>query len=364
MATVSYSYITIRPDFVAASGAGDQISPAVVLRADGGINLTYAYDIDPNTDDVGLNFYSQNLALLGTTILLFAGNQGAPQVAGTSNGSFAWAFQDDYIPPGSDRGSTVILRLSGTNLRAGDETDDQRNPVVAGLTGDRTVVVYEDKSNGSSDIDIKLSVYKNDGTLAIKDGAVAAGSNDVESKPTVAALQTSGGFVVGWERRVSSDSHVLARRYNSEGNALGSAFTIDSVGLNTRCTLVGLADGGFAAVYEDNEYGLFRGISLRIYNANGSPPTDVLLVDAPPAGSNATPTVTQLANGFITVSWAHYATNNTDLYMRTFTAHGRSGHRKISLSGDRRRCDLAVRSDAGCAFRRHDLLRVDRRRSP
>ena len=104
------------------------------------------------------------------------------------------------------------------------------------------------------------------------------------SQPSVAALQTTGGFVLTWGRSDGPDTQLYAKLYDSAGNPVGGTFdfiTIDGPGgaATANARVVGLTGGGFAVVYEQTGLDGRPDLYFQIFNASGVQTVGATLID-------------------------------------------------------------------------------------
>ena len=313
MATVTYDWQT-RTDsfFVNEATSGDQRSADVAVMGRHGFFATWepgtteftsgrAFDrsASPASEEFRVNTTTEN-------------EQYDPHVAGQARGVALVTFTDlsgDGI--GDVRGR--LIRADGTPLGddfliSGSGFADYRGDVAALSDGGYVVSWTRDFSG---DGDVRAQVVNANGTLR---GGGALGVNSSSSLVTdysaVAGL-AGGGFVVGWQQADIADGNfdtVAFVRYDAGGQRLDAdPVIIDNVGtIKDDLHVVGLADGGFAFAYEDDGFGNGLDISLRIYDADGTPRTVAKLANGTENdGDQRDPTITVLGNGFIVVGWRY-----------------------------------------------------------
>ncbi|MCP1831714.1 hypothetical protein J2R76_000141 [Bradyrhizobium sp. USDA 4532] len=130
---------------------------------------------------------------------------------------------------------------------------------LATLSNNNFVDVWQRLVGG--DHDVYFSIYTPTGAV-VADHFIAANTTFEETDPDVAAL-TGGGFVVAWTDASGDGSgqSIQARIYNNTGGLVTPDFQLNttSLGNQNEVTLVGLADGGFVATWEDDNADLVRG---------------------------------------------------------------------------------------------------------
>jgi Ca2+-binding RTX toxin-like protein len=79
-----------------------------------------------------------------------------------------------------------------------------------------------------------------------------------------------------------------------------------------------LNDGGFVLAYADNEYGMGQEVHAHVFNADGSPRSDIGIANDFTAGDQNKPTLTLMSNGFFALGWL----NQGLLKVQAFDANG------------------------------------------
>jgi Ca2+-binding RTX toxin-like protein len=129
------------------------------------------------------------------------------------------------------------------------------------LSNGHFAVVWE-LDVSASNHDILYRIFDASGTAQGAAVAIASGGG-MESDPKVAAL-SGGGFVVAYTFDGGSGNDVAIKRYTNAGLLLGT-MTIASGASEDNVDVVGLADGGFAAVWEAG-----TGLQWRAFDADGT----------------------------------------------------------------------------------------------
>ncbi|NJL21230.1 MAG: hypothetical protein HC895_11055 [Leptolyngbyaceae cyanobacterium SM1_3_5] len=98
------------------------------------------------------------------------------------------------------------------------------SPVVATAANGDFVVVWKFPYS-SSDSDLKFRRFNANGTPKdIVDGTIAGETNN-EYQPAV-AMKSDGSFVVAYVRETSGNQDVLVRRFDANGNLIGSEIAV------------------------------------------------------------------------------------------------------------------------------------------
>ncbi|MEP9350510.1 Ig-like domain-containing protein [Xanthobacter sp. KR7-225] len=225
--------------------------------------------------------------------------------------------------------------LEGTEFRVNTTTTvHQMEASVASLADGGYVVAWRNypTSGVAGDQSIYLQRYAPDGTPAGDEIAVDA--VDELGAPRVAGL-ADGGYAVVWERRAhQGDSGFLEdiwiRRYAADGTPMGErAFVNTSVdGIQQDPAIAALADGGYMVTWtsndEDTEGGGYgSAVWSQRYAADGTPVGGETLVNSTTSGSQQNSSVTGLADGGYVVAWESDATDNArDVYAQRYAADG------------------------------------------
>ncbi|EBU7498401.1 hypothetical protein DK058_26385, partial [Salmonella enterica subsp. enterica serovar Typhi] len=131
---------------------------------------------------------------------------------------------------------------------------------------------------------------------------------------------------------------VRAVVYNADGTVRAADFLIDGIGDNTQSVVQALSDGRFAVVYTDSGWAeggtLGNGITLQLFNANGSTATGWIHVNTPATNDEREPDITVLDNGFIVVSWTRpFAGTDDDIYGAIYDQNGNLVMSQFSIAG-------------------------------
>jgi Ca2+-binding RTX toxin-like protein len=223
-----------------------------------------------------------------------------------SNGNIVIASQD------GDSIRYEIRALDGTVVKASTDLLDisSTNADVVALKGASGgfVIVSQDFFSGT-DSDIDVQRFDNAGNLV---GGVAtidnSGAND--QKAAVTALN-DGGYVVAFERTVGAETEVWYKVFNENTTERKALAMYDTTGtVNRGVQMIGQADGGFAMVYQDNEWGAFPRITLAQFDANGNAVRKVDIVEDANT-STSDPQISLLSNGFLAVAYLDAGNNKT-----------------------------------------------------
>ncbi len=148
-----------------------------------------------------------------------------------------------------------------------------------------------------------------------------------ESGPSIAALN-DGGFVVTWDYGNSSDSEIYAQRYNSNGEAQGSEFVVNTytIGNQLDPSITDLKDGGFVVSWESvgQDSSSFFDIYAQRYDANGVAQGKEFLVNSYTTDNQFRSSIASLNDGGFVVSWTSAGQDGSDwgVYAQRYDASG------------------------------------------
>ena len=193
----------------------------------------------------------------------------------------------------------------GDSIQVNAFTDGaQVLPQVAELEDGSFVVVWQSIDQDGWSNGIVAQRFDATGSPIGNEFVVNQYTPTAQEMPNVAAI--NGGFVVTWDGRGENDSSgVFARSFDLNGVATSNDFRLSDTinGRQENTDVTALSSGGFAAVFAGSGAGDSSGVFLRIFDENNNPVSAELLVNTEVSPTNQWPSVTQLANGNIVVSW-------------------------------------------------------------
>jgi FG-GAP-like repeat len=220
-------------DFDAGTGFDSLLNPAIALLSDGRQVVAFERTFSSTDHDIFLNVVSAD----GTSTLrtgLSAAN--ALNVANDSNddadpavasaGNTALVVYQEQTEPTLIISPNIVARLFnaatnslGAQFTIADHTAELHNPKVAALDDHRYIIVYDDFG------DVFGKIFDATGGQQSAEFQIDNGS-DFSFDPAV-AVTADGGFIVSRDRVSGGFSDILARRYNSDGAAMGQEFTVN-----------------------------------------------------------------------------------------------------------------------------------------
>ncbi|MEM9540606.1 MAG: S8 family serine peptidase [Cyanobacteria bacterium P01_E01_bin.42] len=288
--------------------AGDDISAFTVKATDGNatsstpVSVTLDVQGIPKgaiTDEIQVNTYT-------------ASSQSRPALATLADGSYVVTWQS-YEQDGSSWGVfaqryDALGNPLGAEFQINTETaSTQEHPSIAALQDGGFIVAWESLNQDSNGKGIFAQRFDGNGDRISGEFQVNSESVGEQLYPAIASL-TNGDFVITWqsEGKDGSAYGIFGQRYNSQGNALGNEFQINTTTANdqSRPAISSLQDGGFLITWaSEGQDGDFEGIYGQRYNANGVKVGGEFNLNTYSNGSQYVPTVTSLADGGFVVAW-------------------------------------------------------------
>ena len=244
-------------------------------------------------------------------------SQRMPGVAIDAGGRFVVVWES-YDQDG-DAGGIFGQRFSEAGLPLGSEfqvaestSTDQTQPAVAMTAAGDFVVVWTSESQDGDDGAIFARVFDDAGAPQTGEMLVNTFTLGDQSLPAV-AIDDDGDLIVVWDsfRQFPSSRRVLARRFDSAGQAQGGEFIVNgiSTGPPTYPAVAIRADGSFVVVWQsheaedddDDEGG--NGVLARRFDAAGSPVSAPVRVNSYTENEQQRPAVSVDAAGNFVVVW-------------------------------------------------------------
>lgn len=291
-----------------ASTADDETNPRLAALPGGGFVVVY-HDVDiggGGGSNIRLEEYDANGAQVSENALVVSDagaggdpNYAEPRVAASSDASVLVVYEEItagvetivgkiYDPSTNTYGSQFTILSSGGGVD---------NAEVAVLANGNYVVAG---NYGAADNAIVYRILSSTGANVLVATFVAGTNSDTfnDREVSVAAL-AGGGFVLAWTQTDGSDTDILFRVYNSAGTETGSGLVDGGslTDLNNESWVVGLADGNFVIIYDDDEA---DGQRAAHFDSTGA-----FLGSFAYAGSGTTPAGIDLADGRFASVWSN-----------------------------------------------------------
>lgn len=220
--------------------------------------------------------------------------------------SLAMSMTVSTIPPGHASDPTLGSEFQVNTYTTGPQLD----PAVASTTDGGFVVLWQSSgSPGSSGLSIQGQKLSPDGSPMAGQFAVG-GTASPQYEPAVAATP-GGGFVATWTfwQEGNALTGVQAQRYDSDANAIGSAFQVDSSTLyyqQSAKVATGI-DGSFLVVWQSDQSAgsdsSLSSIQARFFSSTGTPTASELQVNSYTTGPQDSPTLARGTDGDFLVIW-------------------------------------------------------------
>ncbi len=321
-------------DYIAGSQTTSPSTDAVVTNTGGDFVITYGgRGANDATGIFTQRFDAAGTALgapvqVNTTTL---GTQTLSSVGASDDGSFvvAWSGQGT-----GDRDGAFLQRFNAAGQAVGAESlinvttaGKQTDPAVAMKHDGSFVAVWSGNGTGDSD-GVFLRRFSANGTPLSGEIRVNVTTTRSQDRPAV-AMDDAGNFVVVWTSSLEDGAGlgVFARRYDANGNPLGTPFQVNSssAGDQLQPQVAMAADGQFWVVWESSDRdGDGFGVMARRYSATGTPQGSEFLVNSTTTGEQRYAKVSIADNGRVAVSWSSLtpAGGGWDVMAQYFDADG------------------------------------------
>jgi hypothetical protein len=143
---------------------------------------------------------------------------------------------------------------------------------------------------------------------------------NLKERPVVAALSGPNlGHVVAWVsyRQDGSSYDIYFQRYNAADEKVGSETRVNSVTVGNQAnpSVAGLEAGRFVVVWETPD-GSSNGVRVRLFDADGTPLTNEMIVNSEARRYQGTARVAALEGGGFAVVWTSFHSPNDDAEVR------------------------------------------------
>ena len=355
------------PEFQVNETTADyQADPAVaVLPGDNFVVVWDTYGQDGSASAIFGRRFDSTGAALGAEFQVNAittGYQYFPAVGADSAGNFVVVWVDEYHD-GSGYGISG-RRFNSSGAPLGSDflvntytTGDQTGPHVAVAPAGNFVVVWQSDGQDGSGQGVFGQRFDSSGNKAGTEFQVNQYTTGYQSNPRVAAAP-SGDFIVTWgSLQGSSVGAVMARRYDSAGNALAGEFQVNTAEVGAQYLPdVAVDPSGNAIVtwISFGQDGSNSGIYARRYDDAGNPISGEFNVNTYTTGSQFRPRVAAGPAGDFTIAWHGFGQDDPDddahagIFAQHFDANGRRDGKELAINtyttDDQRRAAIAADS--------------------
>jgi len=328
----------------------DDPDHAYSFALDLAVPVTYAYD------DLGLRAFHDRTVNSDSS-----GDQDAPELALSADGSFVAAWEDDSSSADGSGNLDVLVRgfeACGcerfADLAAHDDTaGDQREPALAVSASGDFVVAWADDSDGNGYYQIRARGFAADGSERIPEFTVNVVSDGQQRDPAL-AMASDGSFVIAWEDDQDRDGQyqIMVRGFYADGSErFGDTSVHDEErGERIQPTLGVDAHGGFVVAWQDDsdENGLYQ-IHARGFDASGAASFDRITVNSVSSGQQEDPALGIASTGEFAVAWEDDQQRDGDykIMARSFDAAGSAQREWTVASGGQHRAPALSMAPAG-----------------
>ena len=268
-----------------------------------------------------------------------AGNQqtnylSGRQIAADANGNYVVVWEDTdtddvYFRKYAADGTPITAEIRANTNTSGDQDEVS----VAMDANGNFIVVWRDASLDGDGSGVYAQRYDTNGNALGSQFRVNT-TTASEQRFAAVAMNTSG-FVVTWaSANVDTGGYaVVGQRYDSSGTKIGSEFRINTyqAGDQTESNVAMTASGAFVVTWTSNgQDGSDGGIYAQRYNASGVAQGSEFRINTTTSADQALSSVGIDANGNFVVSWQSWDQEGSfdEIYARRYSADG------TALSGE------------------------------
>ncbi|MCG8490136.1 MAG: Ig-like domain-containing protein, partial [Sneathiellales bacterium] len=273
---------------------------------------TYGADGTGNSYKVAAQVFDADGNAVGSEVTVnthFSGTQNEPSVTGLSNGGFVVTYDSSGIDGSSGIGAQIF---DSTGAKVGSEiivnsyTDNtQQESSVATLENGGFVVVWETYQTGGSYQEVAMQRFDSAGNKVGSEIQVNTVTLNRQQAPDVTEL-TNGNIIVTWTSPDVSGNGISGQIFDSDGNAIGSEFVLNTNQNFTQAysATAALAGGGFIATWIDNVAdGSNYAVVGQIFDNTGTKVGSDFVVNSYTSGPQHEISVTGLNDGGFVVTW-------------------------------------------------------------
>jgi hypothetical protein len=320
-------------EFNVSVGDRAQTNPAVARAEDFVV-------VWQSTETLGDNILGQRFDAQGSKVgIQFLVNtytedgQEFPDVASDGQGNFVAVYESFKFPLDDDGDAIVGQRFSSTAGRQGLEflvntvtADDQQDPSVGRQPDGNFLVAWE--SDDLFNTGIFAQRFDANGVKQGTEFIVNQIQDENQETPDVGAWP--GGYVVAWTSPDEEGTGIWARRFDSDGVALGDQFLVNTIqDRGQRLPSVSVFDGGeFVIVWEDDDFG----VAGQEFDASGEKLGDQFQVAVSDAMEER-PKVAVRDGGFLTTWFGAGAELDNDVFARNYVVVPEPGQLTMLMAG-------------------------------
>lgn len=154
---------------------------------------------------------------------------------------------------------------------------------------------------------------------------LVARTQSTDAAQTAVAISELGRVVVFSGSGPGDDAGVFVKRYDSDGDEVGSAVRVNTTfaGVQHSASVAMDDDGSFVVVWAGRGVGDKEGIFFQRFSAAGAKLGSETLVNTTVAGSQIDPVIAMNADGAFAIGWSGQSTSDASgVYLQRFTAAG------------------------------------------
>ncbi|MEO7690600.1 MAG: hypothetical protein ABIS51_15060, partial [Sphingomonas sp.] len=321
-------------------GTGSQFTESVAVLANGTFVVSWI-TADPLQDGSGnavkARLFSATGTPLGGEFLVntqTTGGQDTSNTVALAGGGFVVTWDDGNTFDQKAQIYDAVGNKVGTEFRTNTLTTNiQGFGDLTALANGGFVTIWEttDPADDGSGYAVKAQIFNASGTKVGTEFRVNTLTSGIQYQPDIAAL-SSGGFVAVWETldttQDGSNSAIKGQRFDASGNKVGSEFLVNQQAANLQMDpkVTTFANGSFFvtwATLDPAQDGSGSAIKGRVFNADGSPAANEMLINNFASGDQQLEEVVTLPDGRVLVSWvsANADGSGNAVHARFFTAN-------------------------------------------
>lgn len=318
---------------------GVQVLPQVCRGTSENMTVVWGSQGSFGTDTSGSSVNAQIIGPTGTPVGpefqindFTPGSQTMPTVSTAPNGSTVVVWESQGSPSDDQDDTSIqakVIDSSGRNLTAQFQVNTQTygrqyQPDVS-MDPNQMIVTWAENLGGGElfgALSIQGQILAHDGTPIGPQFQVNEDPFGYHLNPSVCA-GPGGGFVIAWQNNYSLEDDdnglsVQAQRFGGDGSRLGDQFQVNqhTPGDQSNPAIALHMDRSFAIAWEsvgssgsDNDG---YSIQVRLFNADGTPKTDEIQVNAYTENHQTAPSVSFDGRGNFVVAWTSIGSDGDD----------------------------------------------------
>ncbi|BAU41656.1 Calx-beta domain-containing protein [Leptolyngbya sp. O-77] len=306
---------------IAPNSVSNQFSPVVDVDRDGNFTIAWEEFLN-NRKSVHARRFQKDGTPLGNPLSVFDYAE-QPAIVLRPDGQIAIAqtFQNQK----TNSADILVSQIGVAGERppgffAVERSGTQDDAAIAIRPDSSYVVAWVSNGQDGSGTGIYARLFNADGTPARTEFLVNVTTQKDQFNPAI-AVDKAGNFVITWSsfEQDGSNYGVYARRFNAAGQALSAEIPVNqtTVGQQDQATISMDAAGNFVVVWDCG----VKGIVARRFNAAGRPLSDEISVSSTPQAN--LPSLDMDAAGNFVVTWLEGDDESTaEIYVRRFSADG------------------------------------------